>query len=299
LSYFIGNVQQLWKVCSLVWHRVQASPTARACAVRRSSCRSPSDLCCIVWAAVRSSEFRTKSGTILPTTGPWFESRNNAFISSLRKCDSRNCEGSRSSSPMFGSLPLFCYVVACPPTPLSEVNGLWSKWKLVAPSKWTRLVSSGFIANPDPLFSSWWNNPFAVPPSTSWGFAGGFGELLPPSDRCCRFYIVSWFVTPIEFILPSTIAPISCFYGEPIRGYTVLNVSLLLTITFWLFPWSICFCKLLVTTLDTSAYYHIIKISISWDSCLSTVIKTFPLQVRLLSVSKTSLDYQYLQNEKV
>jgi hypothetical protein len=67
----------------------------------------------------------SKSGPILAPTGPWFESRNNAFKSSLRNCDARNCEGSRSSSPMFGSLPLFCYVVACPPTPLSEVSGLW------------------------------------------------------------------------------------------------------------------------------------------------------------------------------
>jgi hypothetical protein len=62
----------------------------------------------------------------------------------------------------------------------------------------------------------------------------------------------------------------SYFNGEPIRGYIVLNVSLLHTSTFWLFLRSICFCKLLVTTLDIYAYYHIIKISTSWDNCISS-----------------------------
>ncbi len=110
-----------------------------------------------------------------------------------------------------------------------------------------------------------------------WWTSATFRSLLQILHRfliCDSYWIHSSFHNSTD-LLQRLIC--SCFYGEPISGYTVLNVSLLHTATFWLFPWSICFCKLLVTTLDISAYYHIIKISISWDSCLSSSQKNISL----------------------
>jgi len=83
-----------------------------------------------------------------------------------------------------------------------------------------------------------------------------FGIFSTPLDVCCGFCILSYSVTAFRFILSSVLTLFAC--ESELTSPVILSISILsilLLSYFWLL-WSICFCKLLLTTLNIFVSYY-------------------------------------------